>query len=53
MQKKNYENHLRSNDYEVCTAVALCFPDMLDVVVLENIKLSSDTCRNRATVIVV
>jgi hypothetical protein len=23
--RKNYENHLKSNNYEVCTAVALCF----------------------------
>ena len=48
---KNYKNHLRSNNYEVCTSVALCFPNILDVMVLENINLSSD--RNRATVIVV
>jgi hypothetical protein len=47
--RKNYINHHRSNNYEVCTAVALCFPNILDVMVLE--KLSSD--RNRATVIVV
>jgi hypothetical protein len=39
------------NNHEVCTAVALCFPNILDVMVLENINLSSD--RNRATVIVV
>jgi hypothetical protein len=38
---KNYKNHLRSNDYEVCTAVARCLPNILDVMVLENIKLSS------------
>jgi hypothetical protein len=49
--RKNYKNHLRSNNYEVCTAVALCIPNILNVMVLENIKLSSD--RNRATVIVV
>jgi hypothetical protein len=35
---KNYENHFRSNIYEVCTAVAHCFPNILDVMVLENIK---------------
>jgi hypothetical protein len=42
--RKNYKNHLRSNNYElhVCTAVALCFPNSLDVMVLENINLSSD-----------
>jgi hypothetical protein len=24
-EKKNYKNHLRSTNYEVCTAVAHCF----------------------------
>jgi hypothetical protein len=33
--RKNYKNHLRSNDYEVCTAVALCFPNILDVMALK------------------
>jgi hypothetical protein len=28
---KNYKNHLRSNNYEVCIAVAHCFPNILDV----------------------
>jgi hypothetical protein len=42
---------ISSNNYEVCTALALCFLNILDVMVLENINLSSD--RNRATVIVV
>jgi hypothetical protein len=43
MQKKLWKKkHLRSNSYEVCTAVALCFPNILDVIVLENINLSSD-----------
>jgi hypothetical protein len=37
--RKNYKNHLRRNDYEVCTAVARCFPNILDVIVLENISL--------------
>jgi hypothetical protein len=46
LRKKNYKNHLRSNDYEVCTAVALCISNILDVLVLENINLSSN--RNRA-----
>jgi hypothetical protein len=36
--EKNNKNHLRSNHYEVCTAVALCFPNILDAIVLENIK---------------
>jgi hypothetical protein len=40
--RKNYRNYLRSNNYEVCTAVAHCFPNILDVMVLENINLSSD-----------
>jgi hypothetical protein len=44
--KKNYKNNLRSNNYEACTAVA----NILDIMVLENINLSSD--RNRATVVV-
>jgi hypothetical protein len=46
LEKKNVEkttkNHLRSNDYEVDTAVARCFPNILDVIVLENINLSED-----------
>jgi hypothetical protein len=50
-KKKTYKNNLRSNDYKVYTAVALCFPNILDGMVLENINLSSD--RNRATAIVV
>jgi hypothetical protein len=49
--RKNYQNHLRSNNYEVCTAVALYFPNILDVLVLQNINLSSD--RNRVTIVVV
>jgi hypothetical protein len=49
--RKSYKNHHRSNNHEVCTALALCFPNILDVMVLENINLSSD--RNKATVIVV
>jgi hypothetical protein len=44
--RKKYKNNLRSNNYEVCTAVALCFPNILDIMDLENINLSSD--RNRA-----
>jgi hypothetical protein len=34
---KKYKNHLKTNNYEVCTAVARCFPNILDVMVLENI----------------
>jgi hypothetical protein len=41
-QKKNYKNYLTSNNYEVCTAVALCFPNILDAMVIENINLSED-----------
>jgi hypothetical protein len=51
LEKKPYKNNLRSNNYEVCTAVALCFPNILDDMVIENINLSSD--RNRVTNIVV
>jgi hypothetical protein len=40
--RKNYQNHLRSNNYEVCTAVALYFPNILSVMVLENVNLSED-----------
>jgi hypothetical protein len=39
---KNYQNHLRSNNYEAYTAVAFCFPNILDAMVFENINLSSD-----------
>jgi hypothetical protein len=40
--KKNVEKiqHTRSNTYEVCTAVAHCFPDILDAIFLENINVS-------------
>jgi hypothetical protein len=43
-RKKNYKNHPRSNNFEVhvCTAVAHCFPNILNVMVLENINLSED-----------
>jgi hypothetical protein len=37
--RKNYKNHLRRNNYEVCTAVARCFPNILDGIILENINL--------------
>jgi hypothetical protein len=40
--RKNYKNHPRSNNYEVCTAVAPCFPNVLDVMALENVNLSSN-----------
>jgi hypothetical protein len=36
------KNHLRNNNHEVCAAVARCFRNILDVIVLENINLSSD-----------
>jgi hypothetical protein len=48
--QKNYQNHLRSNNYKVCTAVALRFPNILGVMVIENVNLSED--RNRATSVV-
>jgi hypothetical protein len=41
-RKKKYKNPLRSNNYEVCTAVALCFLENLDVMVLEDMNLSED-----------
>jgi hypothetical protein len=40
--QKKLENHLRNKNYEVCTAVAHCFPSILDVMILENINLCSD-----------
>jgi hypothetical protein len=40
--RKNYKNHLRSNNYKVYRAVARCFPDILDVMTLDNVNLSSD-----------
>jgi hypothetical protein len=36
LQKNNY-NHLRSNNYDVCTAATLYIINILDVMVLENI----------------
>jgi hypothetical protein len=35
--RKNYKFQLRSNSYEVCTTVERCFPNILDVIVLENV----------------
>jgi hypothetical protein len=49
--EKNYKNNLRSNNYGVCTVVARCFPNIFDVIVLENLTFSSD--KNRATAVVV
>jgi hypothetical protein len=42
--RKNYKKHLRSNNYEVCRAIARCFPDtgILGVMVFENINLFED-----------
>jgi hypothetical protein len=34
--RKNYNNHLKSNGFQVCTVVARCFANTLDVMVLEN-----------------
>jgi hypothetical protein len=48
---KNYQNHLRSNNYEVCTAVALCFPNILGVMVLKNVNLFEDKNRGTASVV--
>jgi hypothetical protein len=33
---------IRSNNYDVCTAASLCISNILHVVVLQNILLSSD-----------
>jgi hypothetical protein len=50
--RKNDKNHLRSNNHQVYRAVAHFFsPNILDVMVLENINLSSD--RHRAITVVV
>jgi hypothetical protein len=38
LQKKLLKNHLGSNNYEVCAAVARCFPNILAVMALENIN---------------
>jgi hypothetical protein len=35
--RKNYKTHIRSNNYGVCTAVERCFPNILDVMVIENV----------------
>jgi hypothetical protein len=35
--RKNYKNHLKSNNYDVCTAVAHCFPSILDGMIIENV----------------
>jgi hypothetical protein len=40
--RKNYKNNLRSNNYVVCTAVALCLSNILDVKVIHNVNLSED-----------
>jgi hypothetical protein len=40
--EKNYKNHLRSNNYEICTDVAHCFPNILDAIVFKNINLFDD-----------
>jgi hypothetical protein len=32
---KKYKRHFRRTNYEVCTAVARCFPNILDITVLE------------------
>jgi hypothetical protein len=42
LQKKPYKNHMKRTSYEVCAAVARCFPNILDVMVFENVNLSSD-----------
>jgi hypothetical protein len=49
--RKNYKNHLRSNNYEICTAVARCFPNILDAILFENINLFEDKIGRLPTVI--
>jgi hypothetical protein len=39
--EKAIKIHLGSNNYEICTAVAHYFPNILDIMVLENVNLSS------------
>jgi hypothetical protein len=51
--KKLSKSSQKSNNYEVSTAVALCFPNILGVIVLENVNLPEDTDRNRAAASVV
>jgi hypothetical protein len=34
--RKNNKNHFRSNNYEVFTALARCFPNILEVMVLST-----------------
>jgi hypothetical protein len=43
--RKNYKNNLISNIYGVCTVLACWFPNILDLMVLENIKISLDKTR--------
>jgi hypothetical protein len=38
--QKNYKKYPSRYNYEVCRAVARCFPNILDVMVLEYINLS-------------
>jgi hypothetical protein len=33
---EKYQNHLRSNNYDVCTVVAYQIPNILNVVALKN-----------------
>jgi hypothetical protein len=42
--RKKQKPSQRSNNYEVCTAVAHCFPNILDAIVLENIKKGERHC---------
>ena len=49
--EKNYKNYLKVNNYEVCKAVVRCILNILDVMVLENIKRPLN--QNMATIMVV
>jgi hypothetical protein len=53
--EKTIKNHLRSNNYEVCTAVARRIPNVLDVMVmvLENIEMAEASKSIMATITLV
>jgi hypothetical protein len=41
-RKKLFKKYHRNNNYEECTALARCFPSILDAIILENINLSEE-----------
>jgi hypothetical protein len=38
--EEKYKNHLSSDNCKVCTTVARCCPNIVDIMVLENINMS-------------